>query len=91
MTLETLTNQFFYGTDYAPNPPPVDEIIDSGALLSDFLAHYQEAGGDVGTFDEQQWSKLLVERFGVDPDELPDFLETLASWGVVDNVSGDED
>ena len=83
--LTKLSNQFFFGGDYVPNPEPVIEVIDSGALLNEFLVELQQAGGDITQFSEDDWKTLLQERFDVSEDELGDFLEQLASWGVVDN------
>ncbi|MSO37446.1 MAG: hypothetical protein EXQ69_04255 [Acidimicrobiia bacterium] len=83
--LTRLSNQFFFGGDYVPNPEPVIEIIDSGALLNEFIVEFQQSGGDIDQFSESEWTELLQKRFGVDEEDVADFLEKLASFGVVDN------
>lgn len=87
--LERLTNQFFYGADARPNPEPVIEVIDKGALITQFLLEFQTSGGDISKFDEEDWRDLLEERFGVTEDEMGDYMEVLAQWGVVDNYAED--
>lgn len=83
--LNRLANQFFYQSDFVPNPEPIIEVLDARALLSDFLIEYQAGGGNVSHFSEEDWSELLSERFDIDEDDMGDYLEILARWGVVDN------
>ena len=84
--LDKIANQFFFQSDYRPNPEPVIEVIDKGALVTQFLVRYQQSGGDIVRFDEDEWRDVLEERFGVTEDEMGDYMEILAQWGVVDNL-----
>lgn len=84
--LDRIANQFFFKSDARPNPEPVFEIIDKSALLTQFLTRYQQSGGDIARFSEDEWRDMLEERFGVTEDEMGDFLEALTQWGVVDNL-----
>jgi hypothetical protein len=63
---------------------PADE--DTLALVGEFVRTFQAAGADIDDWDEDRWRAVLTEKFGVDEADLPDYLETLASWGVVDNA-----
>ena len=86
--LNSLADRFFHGgADYTPNRAAacVVEIVDSDAALSEFMVQLQEAGGDVACFSEEDWRDLLEKKFQVHPDEMGDYLEQLAAWGVVDN------
>jgi hypothetical protein len=61
-----------------PNPP------DPAVMLNQFLYEIQKSGNDLSSWDEEDWREALL-RFGFAEEDLPDALENLASWGVVDN------
>ena len=61
------------------------EVVDPSATLTALLVEMQEAGADVSRWSEDDWRKVLSERFGLDDDDMADYLEKLASFGVVDN------
>ena len=84
--LNRLVNQFFYGSDARPNPEPEQEIIDKGALLTSFLVEFQISGGDISRFTEDEWRRMLIERFEVDRNDVGDYIDQLSQWGVVDNL-----
>jgi len=85
--LNNVVDQFFFGSDYRPNPgePAVVEVVDKSAALTSLLVEMQEAGADVSRWSEDDWRRILHERFGVEDDEMADYLEKLSSWGIVDN------
>ena len=86
--LDTLVGQFFHGgADYTPNRAKscVLEVVDRGAALSEFMVQFQTSGGDVSRYSEDDWREILAEKFDVHPDEMGDYLEQLAAWGIVDN------
>ena len=84
--LNKIANQFFFQSDFRPNPEPVFEVIDKDALFSEFLIRYQQSGGDIARFNEEEWRDMLEERFRIGEDEMGDYMEILAQWGVVDNL-----
>ncbi|MDA0366580.1 MAG: hypothetical protein O2843_12085 [Chloroflexi bacterium] len=87
--LDSLVGQFFHGGSdgYTPNraKETVVEVVDPGALLNEFLLELQEGGGDISRWSEEDWRSVLCAKFQVCDDEVSDYLERLASWGVVDN------
>lgn len=85
--LDSVVGQFFFGEDYTPNAAKgrVVEVVDRSAALTALVVEMQTAGADVSRWSEDEWRKILSERFAVDEDEMGDYLEKLASWGIVDN------
>lgn len=68
---------------YTPN---LQRPGDAGALLTGFLLGLQQRGGDVARWTEADWAEFLKDELNVPEEYLPDYLETVASWGIVDDA-----
>jgi hypothetical protein len=69
----------------------LDNPDDPEITLNEFVLTLQKEGADVSQWDEAQWTKVLTERFGINEELVPDALENLAAWGVVDNFVWESD
>lgn len=49
-----------------------------------FLQQIQNRGADMSRWSEDDWSAAL-RKLGVPEDDIPEVLEDVASWGMVDN------
>jgi len=57
---------------------------DTEMTLNAFLYEIQKSGNDLSSWSEDEWWEAL-RRFGFDEEDIPDALENVAGWGVVDN------
>jgi len=62
------------------NPPDDDDTED---LVQGFCIEKKTQGEDLSGWDEDDWRQALA-ALGVSDQEIPSFLEDVASWGVDD-------
>jgi hypothetical protein len=70
------------GDDFVPNGAG-----DPHAAMSGFLLNLQLGHNDVSRWTESEWREVLGEVIGIEDEYMADALESVASWGVVDDTA----
>ena len=60
---------------------------DPHAALTSFVRNLQSGHNDVSAWTESEWGEVLTDVVGVEDEYLADALESVASWGVVDDAA----
>ncbi len=87
MSLKSLVQEWWSG-GYTSNPERQRTrlVVVTPAAWDSFLNWYQARGGDMARYSEDEWRDMLATEFDVPEEYQPDYLESLAGWGVVDDA-----